>query len=42
MVLKKQLQDFKEERETLKSAVQRLTGELSRYQARFRSPSDVS
>ncbi len=42
MVLKKQLQDFKEERETLKSTVQRLTGELSRYQSKYRIPSAVS
>ncbi len=41
MVLKKQLQDFKEERETLKSTVQRLTSELSRYQAKYRPISDV-
>ena len=37
-LLKKQLQDFKEERETLKSAVQRLNSELSNYQATYRPP----
>ena len=36
--MKKQLQDFKDERDTLKSSVHRMTAELSRYQAKYRTP----
>ena len=43
-MLKKQLQDCKDECDTLKSAVQRCNGELGRYQAKYRpvSTSEVS
>ena len=33
---KKQLQDLKDESDTLKSTVQRLNAELGRYQAKYR------
>ena len=38
LLLKKQLQDYKDERDTLKSSVHRLNSELSRYQANYRVP----
>ena len=36
LMLKKQLHDMKEENETLKKNIHRLTVELSAYQAKFR------
>ncbi len=43
MLLKKQLQDLRDDRDTLKATIQRLTTELSRYQGKYRPPStDVS
>ena len=39
-LLKKQLQDQKDESITLKSTIHRLNSELSRYQAKFRPISD--
>ena len=42
--LKKQLLEYKDENNALKSAIARLNGELSRYQAKFRplSAAEVS
>ena len=39
-LLKKQLQDMRDESTTLKSTIHRLNTELSRYQAQFRSLTD--
>ena len=40
LMLRKKLQDYKEETRTLKSAVQRLNVELSQFQAKYRRPSN--
>ena len=42
MMLKKQLQDSKDERDTLRAAIQRLNVELSKYQAKYREPTSDS
>lgn len=41
-LLRKQLQDIKDEREVLKTTVYKLNTELSKYQAKYRKPSEVS